>query len=97
MHLPAGEIIDHPDCWRLCSGPSPAASPYDKECSDKVLSVLGNPARVAYLAELQANTQPERLKQFSKGEQERLSFLSEQYAEELTQPDAEEPEFSEED
>lgn len=48
----SGDIVDHPDCWRLCMGPEPLAAPADAECANRVLQELNSPARKVELEKI---------------------------------------------
>ncbi len=43
------EIVDDPNCWRLCLGADPPLVPHDDECRKKVESFKNSPKRQKFL------------------------------------------------
>lgn len=92
LTLPAGEIVDDPDCWKLCLGESPVMKPHDDECKDKVLEVMGSEKRTAFLRRLKSMSHPDVKKQMGKSQVEWLESMLEIYGGEVDALDAKKPE-----
>lgn len=88
LNLPVGETVDDPDCWKLCVGEDPVMKPADDECREKVLSVMSEPKRIAFLRNLQRQNQSEVRKQMPKGQIEWLDSMLETYGAEIDKLDA---------
>lgn len=78
---PAGEVIDDPDCWRLCA--LGVASPEDDECRAKVLAFMGSPARVAMLGKIKSLIASEGVQKLDAKTQKWLDQMKKSYAAEL--------------
>jgi hypothetical protein len=83
LTIPAGELVDDPECWRLCVGSSPHMTPADDECKAKVLAVMEDPQRVAFLQKIKRLGQPTVRKQLKKKGLEWLKAMEEAYKDEL--------------
>lgn len=81
VKLPAGEVIDHPDAWRLCV--IGKASPHDDECRERVLRHMGNPARVALLAKIRAMMAADGVQNLDAKTKKWLEHMKSAYASEL--------------
>lgn len=88
LTLPAGEIVDDPDCWKLCLGDRAVMTPADDECRDKVLAAMGSEKRLAFLRNLARQNQPEVRKQMGKSQLEWLDSMMETYSSEVEKLDA---------
>ena len=83
LTLPAGEIVDDPECWKLCIGDRPVMTPADDECRQKVLDAMGSDKRQAFLRNLARQNQPEVRKQMGKSQLEWLDSMLETYGSEV--------------
>lgn len=88
LTLPAGEIVDDLDCWKLCLGEKPVMAPADDECRAKVLEAMGSTKRLAFLRNLARQNQPEVRKQMGKSQLEWLDSMIETYGAEIEALDA---------
>lgn len=79
--IPAGEVIEDPDCWRLCV--IGAASPHDDECRARALKFTGNPARIALLGKIRALIAAEGVQQLDAKTKKWLDQMKMSYASEL--------------
>lgn len=88
LTLPAGEIVDDPDCWRLCLDTDAPLVPYDDECRQAVLAAMNSKTRKAFLDNLRRQNHPEVRKQMSKGQIEWLDEMLQVYGAEVTAAEA---------
>lgn len=88
LSLPIGELVDDPECWKLCTGDDPALKPADDECREKVLQVMGSEKRLKFLTNLKRQNQPEVRKQMGKSQIEWLDSMLEIYGREVAALDA---------
>lgn len=88
LTLPAGEIVDDPDCWKLCLGDKAVMTPADDECRDKVLAAMGSEKRQAFLRNLARQNKPEVRKQMGKSQLEWLDLMMDTYGSEVENLDA---------
>lgn len=79
--LPIGDVIDHPDCWRLVV--KGVALPHDEECSQKVLAYLGAPGRQAILDEIKLLQTAVKTSKLSPKDMKQLQAMERAYAVEL--------------
>ena len=91
VKLPAGEVIEHADAWRLCV--IGKASPHDDECRDRVLKHMGNPARVAMLAKIKAMMAADGVQTLDVKTKRWLDHMKTSYATELGLHPAEKSSF----
>jgi len=91
LDMPKGEIVDDPDCWKLCLGESPVMKPADAECREKVLLVMGSEKRTAFLRRLKSMSHPDVRKQMGKAQVEWLDSMLETYGGEVETLDARKP------
>lgn len=85
LNLPAGEIVDDPDCWKLCIGDETVMAPADEECRQAVLNALGSPRRKTFIDNLRRQNHPEVRKQMSKGQLEWLDSMLESFGKEVAE------------
>lgn len=90
-----GEVVDDPNCWRLCLGSDPPLVPEDDECRKKVESFRNSPRRQKFLRGLlNFFRNQELINQLSKDNQTVIRARIEAYEHELlemsgdTEPDA---------
>lgn len=83
LKLPKGELIDDPECWRLCVGKGAPLAPADDECKAKVLSVMSAADRKDMLETLIRLNHPDVRKQQSKSQLEWLDMMVETYSDEM--------------
>lgn len=88
LDLPIGELVEEPDCWKLCIGDDPALKPADDECREKVLAVMGSEKRSKFLQNLKRQNQAEVRKQMGKSQLEWLDSMLETYSREVAALDA---------
>jgi hypothetical protein len=88
LDLPIGELVEDPDCWKLCIGDDPALKPADDECREKVLAVMGSEKRSKFLQNLKRQNQAEVRKQMGKSQLEWLDSMLETYGREVAALDA---------
>ncbi|MBL8819087.1 MAG: hypothetical protein JNL58_23865 [Planctomyces sp.] len=91
LNLHVGEIVDDPDCWRLCLPPNACMAPADDECADKVLQAMKSEKRVMFLRNLARMDQAEIRKQMSKGELEWLDEMLKYYSDEVAELQSKSP------
>lgn len=83
LKLPKGEIIDDPECWRLCVGKGAPLAPADDECKERVLKIMSAEDRKDFLQTLVRLNHPEVRKQQSKSQLEWLDMMVEIYSDEM--------------
>jgi len=83
LKLPKGEIIDDPECWRLCVGKGAPLAPADDECKERVLKVMSAADRKDMLGNLIRLNHPDVRKQQSKNQLEWLDMMVEIYSDEM--------------
>ena len=88
LTFPAGDIVDDPDCWKLCIGDNAVMVPFDDECRQTVLKAMSEPKRMAFLRNIKRQNTPELRKQMSKGHLEWLEDMLESYGIEAENLDA---------
>jgi len=88
LTLPVGEVVDDPDCWKLCLGADPVMKPEDDECRDKVLAAMGSEQRLKLLHNLKRQDRPDVRKQMGKSQLEWLDSMLETYGKEVEALDA---------
>jgi hypothetical protein len=93
LDLPKGQIVDDPDCWKLCLGETPVMKPADSECREKVCEIMGSEKRTAFLRKLKAMNNPDVRKQMGKSQIEWLDSMLETYGGEVETLDAKKPEL----
>jgi hypothetical protein len=81
VKIPAGEVIEHEDAWRLCV--IGKANPHDDECRERVLKHMGNPARVALLAKIKAMMAADGVQTLDARTKKWLEHMKTSYAAEL--------------
>lgn len=88
LSLPVGEIVDDPDCWKLCIGDDAVMVPHDDECRAAVLAAMDSTKRLKFLQNIRAQNQPEVRKQMSKGQIEWLDEMLAAYGTEVEKLDS---------
>jgi hypothetical protein len=83
LKLPKGELIDDPECWRLCVGKGAPLAPADDECKERVLRVMSASDRKDMLQTLIRLNHPDVRKQQSKGQLDWLDMMEEIYSDEM--------------
>lgn len=83
LTLPVGEIVDDPDCWRLCVGSDPVMVPADDECKQAVLAKMNDAERKATLAKVIRLNHPDVRKQQTKEQLAWVDMMLEIYAQEI--------------
>jgi hypothetical protein len=83
LKLPKGEIVDDPECWRLCVGKGAPLAPADDECKERVLKVMSAADRKDFLQTLVRLNHPDVRKQQSKNQLEWLDMMVEIYSDEM--------------
>lgn len=91
LDMPKGQIVEDPDCWKLCLGESPVMKPADSECREKVLQIMGSEKRTAFLRQLKSMSHPDVRKQMGKAQIEWLDSMLETYGGEVETLDARKP------
>lgn len=81
--LPAGEVVDDPDCWKLCIGDDAVMVPVDDECRAAVLAAMSAPKRLAFLRNIQLQNKPEIRKQATRGHLEWIDEMMAAYGKEV--------------
>lgn len=92
LNLPVGEVVDDPDCWKLCLGGTPVMAPADDECRNKVLSAMGSDKRLAFLRNIRRQNHPDVRKQMGKAQTEWIDSMMEVYGKEVEALDGKKPE-----
>lgn len=88
LKLPAGEIVDDPNCWRLCVGDNAVMVPVDDECRQAVLNAMQEPKRLAFLRNLARQNTPEIRRQMGKAQLEWIDEMMKSYGGEVEKLDA---------
>ena len=83
LTLPIGELVEDPDCWKLCLGTDPVLKPADDECREKVLAAMGSEQRAKFLQNLKRQNHPDVRKQMGKTQLEWLDSMLETYGKEI--------------
>jgi len=83
LTLPKAEIVEDPDCWKLCLGEPPAMKPADDECRAKVLAAMGSVKRRAFLQNLTRQNMPEVRRQMGVSQLEWIDSMMETYSGEI--------------
>jgi hypothetical protein len=83
LKLPKGEIVDDPECWRLCVGKGAPLAPADDECKERVLKIMSAADRKDFLQTLVRLNHPDVRKQQSKNQLEWLDMMVEIYSDEM--------------
>jgi len=83
LTVPAGEVVDDPDCWKLCVGENAVMVPVDDECKQAVLNAMNDTKRVAFLRNLQRQNHPDVRKQMGRSQVEWLDTMLEAYGKEV--------------
>jgi hypothetical protein len=84
LTLPVGEIVEDPDCWRLCLDVDAPLVPHDDECRQAVLTAMTSKTRRAFLDNLRRQNHPDVRRQMSKGQIEWLDEMIAVYGAEVT-------------
>jgi hypothetical protein len=79
--VPAGETIDNPDAWMLCS--IGTAAPEDDECSARLIQEMGDPARKRLLEQVRRLRAASGVQQLDGKSKKWLEYMEKAYAKEL--------------
>jgi len=79
--IPAGQVIENPDAWRLCA--IGKATPADEECKNRVDAHMGNPARLALIEKIKALISADGVKSLDVKTKQWLEMMKKTYAAEL--------------
>ena len=79
--IPAGQVIENPEAWRLCA--IGKATPADDECKNRVDAHMGNPARLALIGKIKALMAADGVKSLDARTKQWLEMMKKTYAAEL--------------